>query len=232
MKTNQKLIVKLITLGLLVSLVGVFTQCVPTNTKQIGGSSSNSFTPPPLDNDQDEGQQINNLQVSEGIKSHEQILHTMSALTGVPATNASVKNVYDQVATTLPTDNDIKVFLPPHQLAITKLAAEFCKVLVDTTAVPLGKPVTPRAAIWPGFNFGALHAVALDPAGRDTMIEQTIEAFWGGMSTPAETSAAIMEFNQLIDDLLVNEPNSTNTTRNVVKGVCTSALSSAYVTLL
>lgn len=235
MKTNPRLKMKLITLALLVLLVGVFTQCVPTNTNQIGGnSSSNSYTPPPFGNeDLDEGQTINVTQVSEGIKSHEQILNSMSALTGVSIMNTSVKAVYDQVATSLPTDNDLKVFLPPHQLAITKLAAEFCKVLVETTTVPKDRRVPLRAIIWPTINFNGTPAVSLSMANRDLIIENVTEAFWGGIITIDEKSLSEMELHQLIEDLLEGENlTQASTTRNVIKGVCTAVLSSAHVTLL
>lgn len=234
MKTNHKLKVKLISLGLLVLMVGVFTQCVATNTSQVGGSSSNnSYTPPPLNNDQDEGQVINQAQVSEGIKSHEQILNTMSELTGVSIMNGSVQTIYNQVATTLPTDNDIKVFLPPHQLAITKLAAEFCKVLVDTTTIPTGKTVSLRAAIWPTFNFNALPIDALNGASRDALIDDVLEAFWGDIVPADEKMLAAQELNRLVEDLKAGETQNTSViTRNVVKGVCTSVLASAHVTLL
>jgi hypothetical protein len=239
MKNNHKLIVKITVVVLLITMLVAFTQCAP-NSKQIGGTTktasktaTNLYTPPPLVQENlDEGQIINQAQVSEGIKSHEQILGTMSELTGVSIMNASVKGVYDQVATTLPTDNDIKVFLPPHQLAITKLAAEYCKVLIDTTTIPTGKTISLRAQIWPTFNFGALPAAAFTESNREVLIEEVIEAFWGGVTSAEEKAAAIDELHQLIDDLLLNEPSTTATTRNIVKGVCTSVLASAHVTLL
>ena len=147
--------------------------------------------------------------------------------------NGSVKAVYDQVATSLPTDNDLKVFLPPHQLAITKLAAEFCKVLVDTSTVPRGQLVLLRSVIWPTINFTAIPSVSLSMANRDVIIENVIEAFWGGVITVDEKSMAEQDLHQLIEDLLQGENlNQATTTRNVIKGVCTVVLSSAHVTLL
>lgn len=228
MKTNHRLIVKIITILLLIILVTVFTQCVPTNTQQIGNSSGhNSYNPGTLNDDKDEGQIINETQVAEGIKSHEQILHTMSALTGVPANNGNVLGVYNSVNTTLPTDNDIKVFLPPHQLAITKLAAEFCNELVNSTTL--------RAQVWKSYTGFLMtpNQGGLDMADRDLIIDEVILAFWGDIVTPQEKDLATDELHQLIDDLLEGENlGSSTTTRNVVKGVCTSVLSSAHVTLL
>lgn len=228
MKTNQRLIVKLVSVGLLTILVTVFTQC-GKNTMQIGNSSSNNsnagggLTNPSMDH----GQMINNTEISEGIKSHEQIFFTMSELTGVPVTNAEVRNIYNQVATSLPTDNDLKVFLPPHQLAITKLAAEFCHVLVENTTL--------RAVIWPNFNFRSIPTATdgvNNPAIRSAIIGQVLQAFWGGVITEAELYAAEDELDLLITDMLAGETNDNTATRNVFKGVCTAALSSAHVTLL
>ena len=175
----------------------------------------------------DHGQMINNTEISEGIKSHEQIFFTMSALTGVDVTNGDVRNVYNQVATSLPTDNDLKVFLPPHQLAITKLAAEFCHVLVENTTL--------RAQIWPGFNFRSTPNATdglNNPQIRATVIAQVLQAFWGGVITEAELYTAEDELNLLITDMLAGENNDTAASRNAFKGVCTAALSSAHVTLL
>lgn len=227
MKTNHRLIVKLVSLALLILLVGVFTQCVATNTDQIGGNSaSNNYSSgPTVIPPKDEGQIINSTEVNEGIKSYEQILYTMSALTSVPV--ATVKNAYDQLTTSLPTDNDIKVFLPAHQLAITKLAAEFCSSLVDNTTL--------RVNVWPTYNaFGTTPARgSFTPQNRTVLIQELIQSFWGGVITENELYAAEAELDQLITTLLVGESTTDPvTTRNVIKGVCTVALSSAHVTLL
>lgn len=223
---NQKLKIKLISLASLAVLIGVFTQCVPTNTQQIGNSSSSNYNAPPTPTPpKDEGQVINQTQVETGIKSYEQILFTMSALTGVDAFNGSIQTVYRQVETTLPTDNDVKTFLPPHQLAITKLAAEYCHILVDSATL--------RDQIWTGYNFNALPAAGLSTQNRDFIIDKSIERFWGDVVSNEERGLAEDEFHQLIDDLLVSENTTTSTTtRNIIKAVCTSALSSAHVTLL
>ena len=226
MKFNKRLIYKFISATLLILLVGVFTQCIATNTEQVGYSSSsnnnsNNHTAPT-----DPGQIINNTEVSEGIKSHEQIFYTMSALTGVPVTNNEVRNVYNQVSTSLPTDNDLKVFLPPHQLAITKLAAEFCNSLVENTTL--------RQNIWPNYNAftATVGRGSLSQQNREIIIQGTVDAFWGGVISEDELYAAEEDLDNLITELLVNESTTdAAVTRNVIKGVCTVALSSAHVTL-
>lgn len=225
MKINKRIVYKFISATLLILLVGVFTQCIATNTEQVGNSSSSSSSNNHVA-PTDPGQVIHNTEVSEGIKSHEQIFYTMSALTGVPVTNNEVRNVYNQVSTSLPTDNDLKVFLPPHQLAITKLAAEFCNSLVENQTL--------RQAIWPNYSaFGSTVARgSLSAPNREIIIQGVVDAFWGGVISEDELYAAEEDLDLLISDLLVGENTAdAAVTRNVIKGVCTVALSSAHVTL-
>lgn len=223
MKTNYRLIVKHSSVTLLIILVFVFTQC-GVNTDQIGSSNS---SPGKILNPgkQDEGQIINNMEVAEGIKSHEQIFYTMSALTSVPVTNNDVRNAYNQVATSLPSNNDLKVFLAPHQLAITKLAAEFCNVLVENPGF--------RINVWPTYaGFNLTPDIGLSAENRQIIIQELILSFWGGVISEDEHYAAQEEMKLLMNELLVDENmNSSATTRNVIKGVCTVALSSAHVTI-
>jgi hypothetical protein len=89
-----------------------------------------------------------------------------------------------------------------------------------------------RSIIWPTFNFNGVPTVSLGMASRDVLIDEVIEVFWGGIVTSEEKSLATDDLHQLIDDLLLNEANTATTTRNVVKGVCTTVLASAHVTLL
>lgn len=61
-----------------------------------------------------------------------------------------------------------------------------------------------------------------------------ISKFWGGQELDeTELNKAKLRLSTLVNDLLAGEKTDTNaTTRNVAKAVCTTALSSAYVTLL
>jgi hypothetical protein len=213
-------IYKISSTALLILMVSVFTQCIGTNTKQIGSGHSTAPTPK-----KDVGQIINEMQVSEGMKSYEQIFHTFSTLTGVAVTQNDVRNAYNQVVTSLPTDNDIKVFLPSHQLAVTKLAAEFCHQLVETEAL--------RTAMWPGYaGYGMNPDTGLSGASRMLIIDKIIDNFWGGMISDAERQKVEDEYQVLIGELLMGEAANSQTTRNVIKGVCTSALASAHVILI
>lgn len=227
MKNNNKIIVKIVAILLLVGMIGTFTHCVPQMAKEIGngGGSSHSTYEPTGAEPTDEGQIINQLQVTTGVKNHEQILHTMSAVTGIDAfTTANIMTVYRQVESSMPTDNDIKVYTSTQQVAITKLAAEFCFQLVDNFA-------TQRATVWPGFNTGAVSGTAFTADNEVRFINQTIDAFWGGVLSVEERNMAMQELSALVE-LSIGTENTTAATRRAARAVCTAALSSAYVTLL
>jgi hypothetical protein len=102
-------------------MIVTFTHCVKV-AKEVGdgGGIYSTFSTPAAP--KDEGQIINELQVEAGVKSHEQILLTMGAVTGIdPYSNSGIKLIYRQVELSLPTDNDIKIFSSTQQVAITKL---------------------------------------------------------------------------------------------------------------
>lgn len=228
MKMNNKIVVKIVAILLLVGLIGTFTHCVPQMAKEVGnggGSSTSTFEPTDAE-PTDEGQMINQLQVTTGVKNHEQILHTMAAVTGVNAfANGTLMGVYRQVESSLPTDNDIKVYTATQQVAVTKLAAEFCVALAANQSL--------RNNVWPVMivNYNQASGVAFNALNEALFIDQTINAFWGGVLSAEELTTARAELGILVDELINNE-NTTVATQRTVRGVCMAALSSAYVTLL
>lgn len=232
MKMNNKLVVKLVAIALLSGMIVTFTHCVPQTAKEVGNgggyrNTKSTITTPSAP--KDEGQIINEIQVTTGVKNHEQILHTMGAVTGIdPFSVTSIMNAYRQVEASLPTDNNIKVFTSTQQVAITKLAAEFCYQLTETAFA------NQRASIWPGLDLGRTPDSVFSQDNSVLFINQTIDAFWGGILSQEEHNMAMDEFLVLIDNLLADQNTSgvRGATGRTVRGVCTAALSSAYVTLL
>lgn len=224
MKMNNKVAVKLTAIGLLTVMIGTFTHCVPQTAREVGdggGIQKSTFTTPPAP--KDEGQVINELQVTTGIKNFEQILHTMGAVTGIdPYSSTAIMQVYRQVESSLPTDNDIKIYTATQQVAVTKLAAEFCFQMTQTAFT------SQRAVVWPGLNL----ATTSSQINWQNFINQTIDAFWGGVLSEQEYDMAMGEFLALVDMLKGTDNPSATVTGRTVRGVCTTALSSAYVTLL
>lgn len=161
--------------------------------------------------------------VDVGIKNFEQINLTMSKLTGIPTNNGNVLPVYNDIVIQLPTDNNVKNFLPSMQVAITKLATEYCDRLVEVGTL--------QSTIWPAINVTQTPAQTLTSTNKVLLISQTIDYFFGPIDQPSIDNAKA-ELLSLYDSLITGESLTTNaTTKKVVKGICTAALSSAYVTL-
>ena len=164
--------------------------------------------------------------VDVGVKNYEQILNTMAVLTGVSLEDRDIRNTYADVKDQLPTSNDIKSFQSANQVAILKLASEFCNELVNSGEL--------RSNIWPDFNFGERPSRELDLDGRSYIIERSIDHFW--MISEEEFSiklSAQAELSSLITDLLAEEEqDSSAVTRDIVKGVCISTLGSIHAVML
>lgn len=229
MKMNSKIAVKITVILMLGVLLVTFTHCMPSNTLDIKNTDSEySHYTPPSSVPKSEEQELNETQVSVGIKNHEQILQTMATLTGVdPQTNNDVMRVYNEVALSLPTGNDVKVFSPTHQIAVSKLAAQFCNSLVNSQTL--------RTVVWPTFNFGTAPGTEMSPARRTDAINSVIDAFWLGMVEGDELIEAQLELDALLVQLstpVADEGNNSALTVKAMKGLCTATLSSAHVILL
>ncbi len=235
-----------ISIGTLVGVLVAFNQCVldkKTNTKPRFSTNSSNAVPAPTGGDAGDIASDLDLpdglimppmnspssdpemdQIDVGVKDFEQINSTMATLTGVSPMDGAIQTVYRTVVTQLPSDNSIKSFLPSHQVAITKLAAEYCERLVETANL--------RVVIWPTINFTQSPTQVFNAANKATIINQAIDRFLG----PLESQERVITYNELMsifDTLLTGEDLANQvTTRKVIKGVCISSLASAHVTLL
>jgi hypothetical protein len=161
-----------------------------------------------------------------GIKTGEQIAATMSALTGVPRTRSNVRDALNNLRPQLPNSHDLASFQASHQIAITKLATEYCDALFETADL--------RAALLPGVNFGQNPPQAYAGATiQGTIVDRLIERFWGaGLERLPNPEEARGELLTLFGGLLAGAPNTTTGTRNIAKGMCTTVLAASPVTLL
>jgi hypothetical protein len=162
--------------------------------------------------------------VKVGVKNFDQLNMTMSKLTGVPTSDKAIMAVFKETEIQMPADNNIKNFMPSTQVAITKLATEYCSKLVDTDAL--------RKMIWTSIDFTKTPDQTLTVANKNKLIDETIMHFLGPVETESITNAKT-ELLGLYDILISGESMTANlTTLKVVKGICVASLSSAYVTLL
>tara|TARA_R110002072_G_scaffold276051_1_gene437643 strand:- start:412639 stop:413355 length:717 start_codon:yes stop_codon:yes gene_type:complete len=172
-----------------------------------------------------EEEEIVAQQVDVGVKNFDQINNSFSALTGVSVSQNNVRNLFEDVATQLPTENDVKSFLGSNQVAVAKLASEYCNRLVNDGNL--------RSQIWPNLDFGRSPSSEFNNTNIDLVINQTIDHFWGPNVQQFDRQSDYLEMRDLFNDLLVGENmGSSATTRNTMMGICTAALASAHVTLL
>ncbi len=233
---NKKNLQKVVALAMGTLMLGVFTHCVsesPTN-------SGSTFRNPSSSNSNTGGNTslptgVAAVTISTGVKNHEQILHTMASLTGIPSNNTAVLAVYNQVAATLPTTNDAKALLAPNNVAIVQLGAEFCNQLLIgangggartalyNTAIPGGPAM---------LNFATLTRDQLS-ANALAFVQRTVDTFWGGMLSEEDLNTAETELTDLLLALASEEANNNNAAAlKIAKGVCTAVIASANVILL
>lgn len=235
-----------ISIGTLAIVLVAFNQCVvdkPTNTKK--SKSSSASTAAPATSNEDAGDIESEIELPDGlvmppinapvtesemdaidvgVKNFEQILISMSEATGVSAADNGIQSLYKELSVQLPGDNNIKSFLPANQVAITKLAAEFCEKLVETQDL--------RVVVWPTINFGQSPTQVFNAANKQLIITQAINRFLPPMEAN-QTTLTFNELSKLFDELLTGENLGSNvTTRKVVKGMCISTLASAHATFL
>src|SRR5262249_9662274 len=106
-----------------------------------------------------------------GIRDFAQVNATMSRLTGVPTTTASVNVTYNLVFQALPVTTGIATFLSSQQMGVTQLAISYCSALMDNTQL--------RSQLFPTFNFGAPISTAYSPSGRDALIDPMLARMVG-----------------------------------------------------
>jgi hypothetical protein len=186
-----------------------------------GNDLPGGLTMPPMNNpttpsDKDE--------IDVGVKNFEQISISMATVTGVSPADAGVSNLYKQLSSQLPADNNVQSIAPANQMAIIKLASEYCDRLVESTTL--------RAVVWPGINLTQTPTALFTSANKTLIINLTMTQFLPPLQ-PSELAETKDELSKLFDELLVGEPlNSAATSRKVVKGLCIANLASAHTTLL
>ncbi len=224
-KNNMKHIYKISTIALMTGILGVYMNCeiVPETAKIEAQDSSSAKAPAPKPVPTTQGEILQALEVSSGVKSYEEILETYSSLTGIPSNNGNIRNIYEnEVKVSLPTNSEMKSYLSGHQVALSKLAAEYCNEMINNTTL--------RQQIWTDAKYGQVPATAFSVAGKDELSQKTMDLFWGPSADAQEKAEMKVVLNDLIDDLIVGETANAATTVRVAKGICTAALASMHVT--
>lgn len=222
---------KFLIIALLALMIGTFTHCVQ-NAPTGGSSSSGSSSRTPSGTTAKTPEQvINEAQVEVGMKNFEQINYTFSELTGVPVSTGAINTTYTSVEATLPTENAVKVLQSSNQVAITRLAAEYCNQLITVGAFSANRNTLFGATIF-ATVYNSLSANQVN-----SFVNQTTNAFWGeGVIDPVELAEARAELLDLFRDIAdmdtAQNRATTNVTLKATRAVCAAALSSSYVTVM
>jgi hypothetical protein len=161
-----------------------------------------------------------------GIRNFARINASFAALTG--QSRATAQATFDEIQQQLPPDYDVRSFVSSQQVAISKIALDYCAALVDGPN---------RATFFPGFDFGALPTVAFATAAqRDRVFDPLFDRMVGdGLAmqpTRAEVRGALDAMtDQLLAACATPGVCDVERTAAIVKGACAAVLGSAAVTL-
>lgn len=158
-----------------------------------------------------------------GIKTFDEVMASMSSITGVSRTHTRVAQTYDQIKQQLPSGTDINTFVSAHQMAITQLAIEFCSALVEDNAL--------RNQFFGNFNFDESSSTAFSIAKRSQITDALYSGIAGNnliVQPTAEQTAT--ELNALISKLSsCGSSCAADRTKTIIKASCAAVLGSAIV---
>lgn len=176
-------------------------------------------------------QEVLDVAPRTGVRTFEQITNAMATVTGVDVNTGSVKQTYLELKQQLPSLPSLNGFLASHQVGISKLALEYCDVLVDSPVL--------RDQFFGvnSFDFNAPVSTALaNTVQVDQMVQRLMDKIIGiNLSNQPDTMMMRQELNNLITDLSVScsSPSVCDAvrTRSIVKASCAAVLGSAAFTL-
>jgi hypothetical protein len=152
-----------------------------------------------------------------GVRTFAQVNSTLSALTGVPTSNAAVSTTYLAVQQQLPPTPTLESFSSANQVGIAQLAIQYCNVLVNTPAY--------ASVVFPGVTFSA----SLFPGGISSVTGALANRLLGsGLKSQPAPSTVTGELTSLINTLCTTSAcNTTARTQAVTAAACATAFGSA-----
>jgi len=161
-----------------------------------------------------------------GVRDFARINASFASLTGQSRGVAAA--TFAEIEEQLPPDYDVRSFVSSQQVAISKIALEYCDALVDGPD---------RNAFFPGFDFNAPASSAFaTPAQRDRIFNPLFDRMIGDTLAMQPTRAEVrLALDAMTDQLVVvcATPGACDAQRTaaIVKGACAAVLGSAAVTL-
>ncbi|HSZ07083.1 MAG TPA: LamG domain-containing protein [Steroidobacteraceae bacterium] len=154
-----------------------------------------------------------------GVKTFAQVNSTLSALTGVPTSNAAVNATYAAVQQQLPPVPTLEAFSSANQVGVAQLAIQYCNTAVNTPALQtqlFGAPLSPTQFTTPAGTSAVTTAIAN-------------KVLSSGAHQPS-ASTITTELGTLIGQLCTtNSCTTTQGTNAVAAAACATAFGSADV---
>ncbi len=188
-----------------------------------------------------------------GVKTFDEINHTMSKVTGILTTNSAVSSTYNTYKQQLPSIENISAFLPSHQMAVAQLAMSYCNEVVIADAALA--PGNEASQYFKDFDFDQTASVAFDSTIElDQIADSLLRGFAilddtnatnnlsaepsktdieAVLGTPGsqnlDTGDNIVAYNNLLTTMLSCAPtcNTTGRTAEIVKAMCAATLGSS-----
>jgi hypothetical protein len=166
-------------------------------------------------------------QAQIGMRDFAEINASMSAITGVPASNSAVKAAFEQLKQQLPSVTKLDSFLASNQMAVTQMAIKYCDQLVASSNL--------RSAFFVGFDFNQPASTAFTNQDRELIFKPILQRILGNnLLDQPENNAVTNELNTLTDRLTNcsgGKVCDANYTQTIVKALCASTLGSAALTM-
>jgi hypothetical protein len=153
-----------------------------------------------------------------GVRTFAQVNSTLSRLTGVPTSNATVNTTYLAVQQQLPSDPTLEGFSSSNQIGVAQLAIQYCNVAVNTPALQtqvFGTALSPSQFTTPSGISTVTSALAARVLGT-------------GLQSQPAASTITAELGTLIGKLCSDNSCTTSVGTNAVAAAaCATAFGSA-----
>jgi hypothetical protein len=164
-----------------------------------------------------------------GTRTFDQLLYTMSNITGVPITDVNVANTFANISQSLPSTPTIDAFSASNQQAVAQLAIVFCSELVNNPTL--------SAKFFPGLNYAQPAGSYFSSQANVNLVinpllsnAQIVDGHGVQIATQPTVAAVTTELNSLIAQLSGGQ-NEAGRTAAVTTAACAAVLGSAAIVL-
>jgi mono/diheme cytochrome c family protein len=157
-----------------------------------------------------------------GMRTFDQLNHSMSVITGIPTTQSGVLQTFLTIKQQLPPVASIETFLASHQTGIAQLAIKYCAALVDDAPARTAFFGSALVLTTPA---GSLFSTQ---AGKDIVINPMLD---GVIGTALGSQPAVAEVRTELSALMTRLINGGASTATVTKAACAALLGSGALTV-